>query len=324
MKPEVNIFSEPVLFVCSGNRLGECTAAISGQASALRKAGVPVSFFYVMGYGIKGYLRSALRLRNHLKSSSYKVVHAHYGLSAVVASLAGARPLVVSLMGSDVFSSFRIRVLIRFFAAFIWPVTIVKSEEMFRKLAVKKAVVIPNGVDFSLFREFSKDQAREKVGFSTKRHVLWPADPLRAVKNFDLANAAMHILHRNDCELSVLYGKTMEEMPAYYNASDVVLITSRWEGSPNVVKEALACNVPVVSTSVGDVEKWMVGVDGCKICESEPEALARGLEYALGFEGRSNGRFHIQELDNVVILEKILNIYKRSKNAASHQETKSE
>jgi len=312
-----NLFSEKVLFVCSGSRLGQCTAAIVEQSRALSVYGVNVSFFRVMGKGLAGYLKSIRQLRRHLKENRYYVVHAHYGLSGVVAFLAGARPLVVSLMGSDVFGPSWIFRLVKFFTVFVWPHTIVKSEAMASKLAPGKVKIIPNGVDFSLFKEIPREKARLKAGFKAPKHVLWPADPLRDVKNFGLARAAMDALQRRDCELTILKGKTRDEMPVFYNASDVVLVTSHWEGSPNVVKEALACNVPVVSTPVGDVRKWLLGVDGCRICNPEPEAVARGIEYALNYGTRIEGRQQINELDNEIVVKEILAVYEASIRSSS-------
>ncbi len=319
MEADNGKISDPVLFVCSGNRLGHCTAAIMGQQRALEESGVRVSFFYIRGGGVGSYIKSVFRLRRLLKEDGFYVIHAHYGLSAVVASLAGARPLIVSLMGSDVYGLRWIRGMVRFFAAHIWPVTIVKSEQMVGKLNLNNLKVIPNGVDFSLFREVPKRESRQKAGFHSAVHILWPADPLRDVKNFGLARAAIKMLKTEGCELSVIKYKGLEEMPEFYNAADVVLVTSRWEGSPNVVKEALACNIPVVSTAVGDVEKWLSGIEGCKVCDSDALSIARGLEYALTFKGRIRAREQISELDNRLVIEELLNIYKRQAGKTSNK-----
>ncbi len=314
MNQDKNPKLEEILFVCSGNRLGDCTAAIRNQASALKKAGMNVSFFRVTGSGIPGYFRSVVQLKRQLKEHRYTVVHAHYGLSGMVASLAGAKPLVVSLMGSDVLGSWWLRSMVRWFAVYRWPRTIVKSEAMAEVLGKESIDVIPNGVDFSIFKPASRNESREIAGFNAPKHVLWPADPERGVKNINLARAAFRVLNRKDVDLSIIYGRPTAEMPVLYNASDVVLITSDWEGSPNVVKEALACNVPVVSTPVGDVEKWLLGVEGCFVCEAEPTAIAAGIKKALDFEGRTNGREKIGELSNESIVKKIELIYKAVKN----------
>jgi glycosyltransferase involved in cell wall biosynthesis len=318
MEENSNTFSGHVLFVCSGNKNGRCTAAITEQARVFKKYGTKVSFFKVKGKGVWGYLRSAVALKHHVKLRHYDIVHAHYGLSGIAASMAGARPLIVSLMGSDIFGSFLIRWMVRFFAICVWPVTIVKSEIMARKLGIKKVYIIPNGIDFSLFKEFPRSGARSEVGFTTPRIVLWPADPARKVKNISLAKAAMNMLQCKDCELKVVYGVSTTLMPMYYNASDVVLVTSEWEGSSNVVKEALACNVPVVSTPVGDVARWLSGVEGCSICKPAPADIARAIDRTLKLDRRTHGREKIGELDNQIVVGKIFSLYMELIESGGH------
>ncbi|PWE00541.1 glycosyl transferase family 1 [Marinilabilia rubra] len=304
-----NVFSGRVLFVCSGNKNGLCTPAVNEQARALKKRGVKISFFRVERKGVAGYLRGALTLKRHLKENKYDVIHAHYGLSAIMATLSGARPLVVSLMGSDVFGPRWILTLVKFFTRFFWPVTIVKSWSMAQKIDVPKVLVIPNGVDMELFREIPRKEARQKCGFSKPKVVMWPADPGRKVKNFDLAAAVMKVLNRSDVELKPVYGIDTMLMPYFYNASDVVLLTSLWEGSPNVVKEALACNVPVVSTRVGDVEERINGLKNCSTCDPYPEILAKALQQSLENENKPDGRNRIKELDNNIVVRKLLTLY---------------
>ncbi|MFO8001347.1 MAG: glycosyltransferase [Marinilabilia sp.] len=299
-----------VLFVCSGARNGECSAAVSGQARALEKQGLSVSFFRVSSGGLPGYIGSIPRLRQTLKRQSYDVVHAHYGLSGIMAALSGAGPLIVSLMGSDVLGSFWLRWLMRFFAAFVWPVTIVKSQSMADVLKAGRPVIIPNGVDLSLFVEMPREEARENAGFTSSKVVLWPADPRRRVKDVELARSVMEVLARSGCHLEIVTGKPLEEMPVFYNAADVVLLTSRYEGSPNVVKEALACNVPVVSTPVGDVKKWLSNLSGCRVCPANPAELAKGVALAIDAGGWCNGRQRVKEVDDDKIVEKILGLYR--------------
>jgi hypothetical protein len=222
-------------------------------------------------------------------------------------------------MGSDVFGSFLIRGMVRFFATCVWSITIVKSEIMGQKLGVKKVYIIPNGIDFSLFKEFSRIAARSEVGFTTPRIVLWPADPARKVKNIVLARAAMNMLQRKDCELKVIYGISTTLMPIYYNASDIVLVTSEWEGSPNVVKEALACNVPVISTQVGDVARWLSGVEGCSVCKPAPGDIARAIDSTLNLDRRIHGREKIRELDNRIVVRKVFALYEKLIGSGGHK-----
>lgn len=301
-----------VLFVCSVARTGECSTSVGEQARSLKESGVRISFFGVRERGIIGYLKSTFRLKRFFREQPFDVIHAHYGLCGMVASLAGARPLVVSLMGSDVLGSLWLRLLVGFFAAWRWPEVVVKSPEMKNVPGLRKAKIIPNGVDLSLFREIPVEQARRKTGMPDGKIVLWPASPDRKVKDYDLALQTVEKLRlrHKDCHLLVVDQVRIDEMPYYYNAADVVLITSRHEGSPNVVKEALACNVPVVSTRVGDVEHWLGGLNGCCICAPVPVFMAAGLDRALQCNGRCDGRSRVEEVSADKITAELIVLYR--------------
>lgn len=304
-----------VLFVCSGNRMRGCSAVVTNQAVALRKAGVEVLMYEIIGKGIFGYFWHLFRLKRYIRRISPDVIHAHYGLCGIVASLAGARPLVVSLMGSDLYLAPVMRFWVRLFSRFFWSVTIVKSQKMFRLIRNSEARVVPNGVDLELFREMSREEAREKLGFILPRNVLWASDPQRKVKNYSLAREACALLNSHETELRVVKDAEPREMALYFNAADVLLLTSFWEGSPNVVKEALACNIPVVSTPVGDVEELIAGIEGCSVCAPNAKALARGLEKALSITGRSNGRERLAHLDSKLVARRIMDIYREVKKS---------
>jgi glycosyltransferase involved in cell wall biosynthesis len=282
---------------------------VRNQADSLRKLGTEVLVYEILGKGVAGYLKHLFRLRRYIRRTGVSMVHAHYGLSGILASLAGARPLVVSLMGSDLYLSGFMRFWVRLFSRFFWSVTIVKSDEMFRLLGNPRAKVLPNGVDLDLFKEMPREEARERLGFTMPRNIIWASDPVRKVKNFLLAREACLLLNCNETELQVVKDVDPGEMALYLNASDVLLLTSHWEGSPNVVKEALACNIPVVSTPVGDVEGFITGVSGCLVCPPNAKALALGLEKALAINGRSNGRERILPLDSRLVAGQILSIY---------------
>src|SRR5262249_6392957 len=101
-----------------------------------------------------------------------------------------------------------------------------------------------------------------------------------------------------------------EKIPLYMNASNVLLLASVHEGSPNVVKEAMACNVPIVSTDVGDVREVIGRTEGCSVCPHEAHALASGLERALSFRRRTTGRADSKHLDNAIIAERLIALYR--------------
>jgi glycosyltransferase involved in cell wall biosynthesis len=114
--------------------------------------------------------------------------------------------------------------------------------------------------------------------------VAWVGDPRRE-KRLDLAYATYEVLRqrRDDTDLRVVTKMPHEAIPNYLNAADVLLLTSDHEGSPVVIKEAMACNLPIVSTNVGDVSEVIGGVEGCFLAEHTAEDLADKVELALEF-----------------------------------------
>ena len=145
----------------------------------------------------------------------------------------------------------------------------------------------------------------------TQKHVLFGAEPWRPEKRFALARAAMDQLgmDHDGVQLHVLDGLPHEAVPSWLNAADVVLITSIHEGSPNVVKEALACNVPVVSVDVGDVRERLEGIEGCFIAASSPDDLAAKLKQVLERGRRIDARDRARELSSDRVAARLRRIY---------------
>ena len=305
-----------VLFISSANRNG-ISPIVKSQGKSLEKIGITVEYFGIKGKGIRGYWQNIRPLRNHLRQQSYDIVHAHYSLSAFCASMAGAQPLVVSLMGSDVKANSIYCLLIKLFVFFYqWKAIIVKSEDMRLSLGIKKAFVIPNGVDMEVFRPMDKLACQQQLSWdSNKKHILFPANPKRYEKNYALAEQALRELNDTTIQIHCFENIPHAQTPIWYNAADVVLLTSLWEGSPNAIKEAMACNCPVVATDVGDVA-WLFGNEpGYFLTDFSPETCAIQIEKALAFskeKGRTRGRQRLIELglESSEVAKKIINLYK--------------
>jgi teichuronic acid biosynthesis glycosyltransferase TuaC len=236
------------------------------QAQSLEEKGIQVVFYNIVGTGLKGYFKNIIPLRKLMQTEKPELIHAHYSLSGIVATLTfTSKPIVVSLMGSDVLSTNKLIFLFtRFLSKFFWSQTIVKSDEMYNVLANQKAIVIPNGVDLNTFKPRLIDETREKLNWSSSMfHVLFASDPNRPEKNYALAKAALDKVkeHIPSIEVHFLKGLNTLQMVDHYNAADLLLLTSNHEGSPNVIKEAMACNCPIVSTKVGDVANVINGTE---------------------------------------------------------------
>ena len=286
-----------VVFVCSGNY--GITALVKAQADSLRSAGLDVLIYPIIGKGLLGYLKNIRTLRQYLKEHKPDLVHAHYSFSGFVASLSTRLPVLVSLMGSDVHQSVFIRPLIRFCSRYLWKQTIVKSENMKVRLGLKHVQVIPNGVNLELFKPLDKSDCRKKLSWDQyEKHILFVSacDPNRPEKNLSLAEETVRSCPRLDIKLHVISEVGQAEMPVYVNASDLLLLTSKWEGSPNTVKEAMACNVPVVSTRVGDVEHLFRHTSGYLLADHDANSLKDSILAVLEQETQANGRDRIFEL----------------------------
>ena len=239
---------------------------------------------------------------------SYDLVHANYGLTAPFALAQPRRPVVLSLWGGDLMGEYR---WLSKWCARRCAATIVMSEQMKRSLDTP-ATVLPHGVDLQRFQPEDQQTAQRAVGWDrTATHVLFPYSPDRPVKNYPLAKRVFDRLqetHRSPLELHVLDGVDHDRMSTYMSAADLLLFTSRREGSPNVIKEALACNLPIVATDVGDVRERLAGVSPSKVCQSESELVA-AAETVLADGRRSNGRETLSEVTLERMGEQLIEIY---------------
>lgn len=302
-----------VLFVCSGNKKFEDSPIVTSQGDSLARAGVDLDYFFIRGRGAMGYARNLFSLRRRLRKNAFDLIHAHYSLSGFMASLSGKLPLVVSLMGSDVHRQGVFRLLIRVFCRMRWAAMIVKSEAMKEAVRMDAAVVIPNGVDIEKFRPLLQPESRRRVGFNEKKHVIFVGNPQRPEKNFQLAEAAVRLLQNENVALHVVSQQPHDRLPDFINAADVLLLTSIYEGSPNVIKEAMACNCPIVASDVGDV-RWVLGnTEGCFLASFSAPDVAEKIEQALDFCKRTNGRERLIALglDNGTIAARIIQVYER-------------
>jgi len=309
-----------ILFVLSGNSRESDGPGTGGpppvknpvhQADTLRALGHEADLFFIKGRGLPGYLRSIPLIRKKIRDGGYDIIHAHYSLTAFAVSLAGWHRMVVSLAGSDVMGMPVMLPLTRLFSRFRWARVIVKTTAMKTRLRAGKISVIPNGVDTIRFAPADKSEAREQLRLAGKRIVLFVADPAREEKNYRLAQEAVSRLGRDDTLLLPVHGVPHELMPVYYNAADLLLLTSLWEGSVNSVKEAMACNLPVVSTDVGDVRENTSGLGGYYITTSDAAEIADNIALALEFAGdiRARERLFELQLDSASVAGKLIEIY---------------
>jgi glycosyltransferase involved in cell wall biosynthesis len=305
-----------VLMVSSGNNqwIYGISAFVYEQTLALREEGIEVEVFPVLGEGIIGYFKAAVKLNRLLKTKKFDIIHAHYVLSALVTIFQVKVPVIVTFIGSDIYNP-KLRLLARLMV-FRTAKSIIFVTEKLQKLSKchSKSLVIQYGLDLTRFFTIDKKEARNHLQWSENKHYIFFASKFdRIEKNAQLAFDALEILKQEgfECKLIEFNKIKPEDLNFYYNASDLFLLTSVYEGSPQSLKEAMACNCPIVSTNVGDVE-WVIGnTEGCNITSFDPSDLARKIKMALDYGKPTNGRKRILELglDSKTIAKEIQAVY---------------
>ena len=288
---------------------------VRDQVDSLRRTGVDVDVFFVDGPKNRiNYPLGILRLWKHLARNRYDLLHPHYVYSGLVARVQWRHPVVLTHHGPEVFMFPRQAALCRRVTPWFDQV-IVMSEEMKAGLGYPQAHVIPCGVDMERFQPAPKDEARAALGLSRgKRLVLWAGNPRRSEKRFELVEAATDLLRQEDpsVKLVLLAGRPHGDVGAYMNACDVLVLASDGEGSPMVVKEAMACNLPVVATPTGDVPQLIADDPGSHLCTQDPEDIAEKVRGVLDERRRTRGREAIQHLSLEEIARRIVRVYEQA------------
>jgi teichuronic acid biosynthesis glycosyltransferase TuaC len=250
------------------------------QVEAIREHGVEVEVFS-FPLGRREYLPAVRRLRRRLRGEGFDLVHAHYGLPGWCARLAGAKPLVVTFHGTDVRHR-GVGPLSRRLANRV-DVCAGVSRALFGPEGGRpglprppgRAAVLPCGADLRRFAPIPRPDARRELGLDPDgRYVLFPANPARPEKRYDLAKELA-----DRAGVALLTGGSIEpeQMPLWVNAANSVLVTSDYEGFGLVAVEALACEVPVLSTPVGIAPHAAGGIDGCLVAPYEVERWLAAL-----------------------------------------------
>jgi len=264
-------------------------------------------------------------LRQLIRDYRPDIVHAHFGtLTSFVCALVSHVPLVITYRGSDLnyqpsdgVLRNAVQKLLSQLAALRAREIICVSQRLRDRLwwCREKVVVIPSGVDLNLFQPIPRTVARKALGWrDDERIVLFNAGRTPAVKRMDLAEASVAVVRKlvGEVRFVVLRGDIdHNEMPLYHSGADCLLVTSDSEGSPDIVKEALACGLPIVSVEVGDVTERIDGVRPSRIVARDPRAIGSAAAEIVVSGERSNGREAIRELSSTVVRDKILDVYSR-------------
>jgi len=297
-----------ILIVCSSNS-GKIATFIQEQGNALKEAGIAVDYFGIEGKGWKGYLKSRKTLLQKIKDYQPDLIHAHFGLSGLLANLQRKVPVVCTYHGCDI-NTFNLRLLSIFpllFSKFNIFVSVNQSKKV--KYITRKHAIIPCGIDFKMFYPMDKQLSRKELAWSdNKKYVLFSSTFSRFEKNAKLAIDAIQKL--DNYELIELDGYNRDEVRLMMNACDVGLLTSLREGSPMFIKELMACKRPIISTNVGDVIEQIDGIDGCVIIDYNPDSIVNALKQLEKFEQVDFPKEKYLLIDNKNIASLLIDIYK--------------
>jgi teichuronic acid biosynthesis glycosyltransferase TuaC len=296
---------------------------IERQAESLRSTGVEVHFFDLgRSHSPITLAKRWLALRHEIRRLRPHLVHAQYGTIVSFVSALTFHPLVITFHGSDLLVGASVSLPRTYMGIFLSNVAalfarriICVSEQLRQSLWWRSdaALVIPCGVDLTAFSPGSRDEARAHLGWDLGKYVVL-MDGARDPKNkgLELVEEAIMLARKvsPEVELRIVQGVQPDEMPWLFRAADVLVCASRQEGSPSVVKEALACALPVVSVDVGDVVERLRGVDPSLIVERNPIAIAEGILDVLKHRRRSNGPEVVKPLSIQRIASRIVGVYR--------------
>jgi teichuronic acid biosynthesis glycosyltransferase TuaC len=305
---------------------------VEQQVQGLRQIGLEVEVFFVdrSGNGMTTYLRLGQRVAQRVRELQPHLVHIMYGgiMANVVTTHVTDRPVVVSFCGSDLLGEEMGGAVRRVLsgcgtlasrrAARRANGVIVKSKNLWEALpgdvrSDSKVRIIPNGVDLDRFKPLDRNTCRRALGWDPESfHVVFASATGDPLKRPQLARTAVNILQQSSgvrCELHIIQRVPHLQIPVWLNASDVLLLTSLREGSPNIVKEALACDLPVVSVDVGDVKERLEGIEGCYLARPDPTHLAACLRAVLLGQRRVAGHVKMYGLSLPAVAQQISSLY---------------
>ena len=337
------------ILIVASDKHGRFAPFIEEQITALQAYGMEIIRYGVTGKGIAGYLRELPALRRLIRAERPDIIHAHYGLCGLLANLQRLVPVVTTYHGSDInvpsilrFSKIAMRLSAYNIFVSKRNVTIALGDAAIGNgvLAIgmdhnrlnRRYTLLPCGVN--LPRPWSEMQSQQveqltlnqwvqNVLNADAQNVLFAGAFDNAVKDPELAKSVIAVYNSSfansqspiadrQIELIELKGYTREQVTALMYNCHALLMTSKTEGSPQVIKEAMACGCPIVSVDVGDVAERVSGVEGCYVVASrEPKDIAEALQKALAFGGRTNGRERIiaMGLSNEQVAKRLEGIY---------------
>lgn len=291
---------------------------VKEEVDCLRQKDVKTEVLFINGRENRwNYLKGMFKLLRLLSSQRFDIVHTHHSYCAYMAIIARLClklkvPLLLTLHEGEICHNGKVSYKIdfiekikymRFFKNYVinrLDRLITVYEGLLRAPLKTAYSTVPCGVNIDLFRPLAQADCRRRLKINENARVIFfPSDYRRPEKRFDLVKKAYTILKAHYGNgLILLQGGAInyDLMPVYLNAGNVMVLSSDYEASPMVIKEAMATNTPIVSVDVGDVKDVINGIKGCYIARQQPWDIAQKLKYALEFNQRTTGREKLKEL----------------------------
>ena len=296
-----------ILIVASGNS-GRISPFVQEQVNSLKNLGISFDYFLIKGKGIIGYLKNFHVLYQTISNNSYDLLHAHYGLSGLLAITQFKIPVLITFHGSDI--NLKKNYIFSRLAANLSNDNIFVHSKLPKKLKVfsRKLNIIPCGVNTNTFRPFSKNASKELLGLDKNtRYILFSSAFDNPIKNAPLAIKATKRFKKTN--LIELKNYTKKEVCLLMNAADLLLITSFSETGPIVAKEAIACNCPIISTDVGDVKTLIHNIRNCFITNFDHVDICQKINLIFESDERSDGSESMQRFSLGKIAKKVSKVY---------------
>lgn len=296
---------------------------VTEQGEALRAARCEVDYFLVKG----NYITAVWELKKKILEFKPDIIHAHFGLSAITAELQSEVPVVTTFHNGET-HSWWVNMLTSLMSLRAKHVIYVAPH--IRDLVYFKArnySIIPCGVSLEDCFLMDKAEARKQLGWDPeKKYILFGGAFDNERKNYKLLKDAVSIIDNQESKIEVIEmrGLSRYDCVLRMNACDVFALPTKNEGSPQALKEAMACNCPIVATDVADIKYLLGDLPGHYVLpnkrgngaywvgdETSIDEMARLLKEALNFKGCTEGRKRIVELGytNELVAKRIIKIY---------------
>lgn len=298
------------------------------QVESLEPLGIENVIFFSNGSerkpGQKGggaivHLKSVFKLQWHLLFHHYDLIHCHSNVSGLIYVLSGAwlfnKGILSFQNDPDKYNDAKyFKKLYPFFRKII-----VKKPTKY--LSRKKVVYLPNGCNSDFFKPLDRDDCKKQLGLELDKDYILFVDSntsrKRTQKRKDRFDETLRIVREHYChsnvEELVMIGVPRQLVPIYMNACKLHLLSSDEEGSPNSVKECLMCNVPIVSTDVGNVREMVRNIEGAYVTNAfDASELAACVHKVLASDVKFDGRKELiaKGYDMSKVAENLVSLYK--------------